>query len=98
MLINEYKQKVIDLLKEYNYKHINNQHDMLVQFTECSFFDDIVYYLYCREMVKANRILRTEHEFLYLINSFTSQYPRYIKPAKLELRKHKISKILEQKN
>jgi len=98
MLVNEYRQKVIDLLKENNYKHINCQHDFLVQFTECSFFDDIVYYLYCKRMVEANRIVHTEHEFLYLLPVFSSQYNRYVDPAKLELRNYKILKIYDRKD
>jgi len=94
MLVNEYRQKVIDLLKEENYKHINNQHDMMVQFTECSFFDDIIYYLYCKRMVEANRVIYTQHEFLHLIPSLSSHYPRYVEPAKLELRNYKLNKII----
>jgi len=96
MLITEYRQKVIDLLKENGYKHINNQHDMLVQFTECTLLEDIIYYLYCRDCINSKRILRVQHEFLYLIPKYTSHIDKYIEPAKLELRNYKLNKIIKK--
>jgi len=97
MLVTEYKQKVIDLLKEHRYKHINNQHDMLVQFTECTLLEDIIYYLYCKDCINYKRILRTQVEVLHFLTpSFVFNYDKYKEMAKIELRNYKIKKICYQ--
>jgi hypothetical protein len=94
MLVTEYKQKVIDLLREYKYKEIVNQHDMMIQFTDCNIFYDIVYYFYCKNMTECNRMIHTQHEFLFLLPPYLTNYRKYVEPAKLEYRKYKINKII----
>lgn len=96
MLLTEYKLKVIELFREYNYTQINNQHDYLRYFIDNdNILYDIKYYLYCKKTIRNNRNILPQNLFLFMYTNISNLYT---KDATLELRNLKINKIFNEKS
>lgn len=97
--MNEYKRKTTEILKE-NGHSLNNQNDFLIEFTECTDFQDIIYYFYVVDYYKNNnrktKTILSEHVFLYLVPWFVSGYDKYENQAYNCIRKNKLNKIISK--